>query len=106
VYVVADDPVETAARWARFAALVPRALHNGVRLDTARGSIFIAEQLQIAKLLGEAPQAPAIAGYALASGQPKMLVARCKEIGAAVQKCGARQAAKLPAALGGVWLIG
>jgi len=106
VYVVAQDPVETAARWARFSALAPRAMPDGVRLETARGSILIADREQISRLLGEAPQPPAIAGYALAGGQPKTLLARCKEIGAAVQKCGARQAAKLPSALGGVWLIG
>lgn len=106
VYVVADDPVETAARWARFAALIPRPERDGVRLETARGSIFIADRRETSKRLGEAPAAPAIAGYALGAGQPKTLLARCKEIGAALQKCGARHAAKLPAALGGVWLIG
>src|SRR5262249_58629782 len=89
VYVVADQPVETAARWARFSALVPRAERDGVRLETARGRIFIGTRAAVAKLLGEAPPAPAIAGYALGGGQPKTLVARCKEAGAAVQKCGA-----------------
>ena len=106
VFVVADDAVETAARWAGFAALLPRAEADGVRLETARGRIFIGTRSAVARILGESPAAPAIAGYALAGGQPKTLVARCKEIGAAVQKCGARHAARLPAALGGVWLIG
>ena len=106
VYVVADDPVHAAARWARFSALLPRAEGDGVRLASARGRVFIGTRSAVAKLLGEAPAPPAIAGYALAGGQPKTLLARCKEIGAAVQKCGARYAAKLPAALGGVWLIG
>ena len=106
VYIVADDPVETAARWARFAALLPRAEADGVRFETARGTVRIADRRQISRLLGEAPPPPAIAGYALAGGQPKKLIARCKEIGVAVQKCGARHAAKLPAALGGIWLIG
>ena len=106
VFVVADDPVETATRWARFAALLPRAEGDGVRLETARGRIFIGSRAALGKRLGEAPAAPAIAGYALAGGQPKTLIARCKEAGVAVQKCGARHAAKLPAALGGVWLIG
>jgi hypothetical protein len=106
VYIVADDPVETAARWARFAALLPRAEGDGVRLETARGGIFISTRAAIGRLLGAAPAAPAIAGYALAGGQPKTLIARCKEAGIAVQKRGARHAAELPAALGGVWLIG
>jgi len=106
VYIVADDPVETAARWARFAALLPRAEADGVRLETARGRIFIGTRAAVAKLLGEAPAAPAIAGYALGGGQPKKLIARCREAGVAVQTCGARHAARLPAALGSVWLIG
>jgi len=103
---VFDDPAETAARWARFAALLPRAEADGVRLETARGRIFIGTRAAVAKLLGEAPAAPAIAGYALGGGQPKKLIARCREAGVAVQTCGARHAARLPAALGSVWLIG
>src|SRR5438067_3041904 len=71
VFVVADDPVETATRWARFAALLPRAEGDGVRLETARGRIFIGSRAALGKRLGEAPAAPAIAGYALAGGQPK-----------------------------------
>src|SRR5919204_28287 len=74
VFIVADDPVETAARWARFGALLPRA--------------------------------PAIAGYALSGGHPPELLARCKSAGITVEMRGARHAARLPAALGGVWLIG
>ena len=106
VFVVAEDPVQAAARWARFAALIPQPDADGVRLETARGRIFIGTRAAVAKLLGEAPPPPAIAGYALGGGQPKTLLARCKEAGVAVQKCGARHAAKLPAALGSVWLIG
>ena len=106
VFIVADDPVETAARWARFGALLPRAVGDGVRLETARGSVFIGTRGAIAKLLGEAPRAPAIAGYALGGGHPPELLARCKSAGIAVEKRGARHAARLPAALGGVWLIG
>jgi hypothetical protein len=106
VFVVATNPVETAARWARFAALLPRAERDGVRLETARGSVFIGTHAAISKRLGEPPPAPAIAGYALGGGHPRELLARCKSAGIAVQKRGARHAARLPAALGGVWLIG
>jgi hypothetical protein len=106
VYIVAQDPVDTAVRWARFAALLPQPESDGVRLETARGRIFIATRDALAKRLGEAPAAPAIAGYAFGGCQPKRFIGRCKEAGVALQKCGARHAAKLPAALGGVWLIG
>jgi hypothetical protein len=106
VFVVASDPVETAARWARFAGLLPRAESDGVRLETARGTIFIGERATVAKLLGEAPPAPGIAGYALRSSHPEKLAARCKTAGIAVRKHGRRYAAKLPAALGGVLVFG
>ena len=106
VFVVADDPVITAARWARFAALIPEPGNGGVRLETARGSIFIADRATLSKLLGEAPAPPAIAGYALACGQPHDFAARCRKAGLAVQKKGERHVARLPAALGGAWLIG
>jgi glyoxalase-like protein len=106
VFVVAEDPVQTAARWARFAALLPEPHDGGVRLKTGRGSIFIATRAAMAKLLGKAPPAPAIAGYGLAGGHPDALSARCRKQGITVQKHGARYAAKLPAALGSVWLFG
>jgi hypothetical protein len=69
VYVVADDPVEAAARWARFTALIPSKEKDGVRLQTARGSILIGTQAAMAKMLGGAPAAPAIAGYSLRGGK-------------------------------------
>ena len=106
VFVVGNDPIETAARWARFAALVPRPEGDGVRFETARGRIFIGTRETLAKLLGEAPPAPAIAGYALRCSHPQALAARCTAGGISVQKSGARYAAKLPAALGGVLVFG
>ena len=41
VYVVADDPAETAARWARFAGLLPFPDASLVELRTARGRVVI-----------------------------------------------------------------
>ncbi|MFN2645124.1 MAG: hypothetical protein ABR570_09045, partial [Burkholderiales bacterium] len=105
-FIVADDPIETAARWARFAALLPAPHGEGVRLETHRGRIFIGTREAVAKLLGNAPPAPAIAGYALACGHPDALAARCRKLGVALEKRGARYAAQLPAALGSVWLFG
>jgi len=106
VFVVADEPVETAARWARFAALLPRRERHGVQLETARGRITIATREELVKLLGDAPAAPAIGGYAMRVRQPKELVARCKKAGLAVQRAGRRHAVRLPPELGAVWLIG
>src|SRR5258706_5631407 len=106
VFVVGNDPIETAARWARFAAVLPQAEGDGVRLQTARGRIFVGTRETVARLLGEAPPAPAIAGYSLRCRHPQALAERCRKAGIAVPKHGKRYAAKLPAWIGGVWLIG
>jgi hypothetical protein len=65
VYVVAIDPVEAAARWGRFAGLIPSREKNCIRLQAARGSIVIGDRAAIASLLGETPAPPGIAGYSL-----------------------------------------
>jgi hypothetical protein len=106
IFVVATHPAKVAARWAQFAALIPRPEMNGVRLETQRGSIFFGTRAAIRKILGEAPKAPAIAGYGLGCSHPKEFAARCKSAGFAVEKRGARYRAKLPAFLGGSILFG
>ena len=106
VFVVAKNPTETAARWARFAGLIPSKVRDGVQFETARGRIFIGKRAAIAKRLGAAPPAPSIAGYALSCRHPEKLAARCKATGIKVQKHGKRYAAMLPKALGGAWLFG
>ena len=105
VFVVADDPVATAARWARFAALLPRPHEGGVRLETGRGRIFIGKRETVTELLGDAPPAPAIAGYGLGAGDAQAFAARCAGVKLAVRKTPAGQAVSLPPALGGVWLL-
>jgi len=106
VFVVAKNPTATAARWARFGALIPRPVRDGVQLETARGRIFIGNRATIAKRLGEAPRAPGIAGYAFSCRHPETLAKRCKAAGIAVKKHGKRYSAALPKALGGAWLFG
>lgn len=106
VFVVGTDPIETAARWARFAGLLPAPEGDVVRLQTARGSIVVGERAAISRRLGAAPPAPAIAGYSLRCSHPQALAARCKSAGIAVQKIGEHHAIELPAVIGGVWLFG
>ena len=101
VYVVADDPEEAAARWGRFGGLLPRLEDGFVRLDTLRGRVMIGTRKRIEALLGEAPAAPALAGYALACADPDAFAARCSKAGMKVE--GRR--VRLPAALGGTWLL-
>jgi hypothetical protein len=91
VYVAAARPAETAARWARFAGLLPRPDGDLVRLDTARGKVFV----------GRAEPAPALAGYALRCRDPEKFLATCTKAGLEVR----RQSVLLPPALGGAWHI-
>ncbi len=107
VIVCADDPLEAGARFARFAGLLPAPRGDFVRLQTARGSVLIGTRDACAALLGQAPQSPALAGYALACDDPPALAGRLT-----AQNCTVRKhrdelhACVLPAALGGAWLFG
>ena len=86
VYVVATDAVEAAARWARFAGLIPFRDGDCVRLQATRGSIVIGERPAISRMLGDAPPAPGIAGYKLRhpGSHPGERGARCIKLAAAV----------------------
>jgi hypothetical protein len=101
VYVVAEDPAEVAARWARFSALLPYPDGDFVRLDCARGRVLVGTRANLARLLGEAPPAPGIAGYGLAFRDAAAFLARCAAQGLARHG----QAVLLPPALGGAWLV-
>jgi glyoxalase-like protein len=105
VYVVAENPAEAAARWARFAGLLPRPQGDLVGLETARGRILIGTRDRVSKLLGDVPPAPALAGYALACRHPDELAARCRRSGIRVRRTRSGRAAELPRALGGAWLF-
>ena len=101
VYVVADEPEEVAARWGRFGGLLPRPEDGFVRLDTARGRVVIGTRKNVERVLGTAPAAPALAGYALSCSDPDAFAARCRKAGLEV----AGRVVTLPAALGGTWLL-
>lgn len=101
VYVVADEPEEVAARWGRFGGLLPRPEDGFVRLDTARGRVIIGTRKIVERVLGNAPAAPALAGYALSCSDPDAFAARCRKAGLQV----AGRVVTLPAALGGTWLL-
>ncbi len=101
-YVVAADPVRAAARWARFMGGLPRREGKLVALPTDRGKVLIGTRAQMKALLGAAPRAPGIAGYALACTDPKAFARRCARAGLKVNR---RLAVVLPPALGGAWLL-
>jgi hypothetical protein len=101
VYVVADEPEEVAARWGRFGGLLPRPEDGFVRLDTARGRVVIGTRKNVQRVLGNAPAAPALAGYALSCSAPDAFAARCRTAGLNVRG----RVVELPPALGGTWLL-
>jgi hypothetical protein len=107
VFVVAEDAVAAAARWGRFAALLPSPAGAYVHLGTARGSVLIGGRAQWSALLGDAPPAPALAGYVLECKDTAALVSRCGLLGIPIRAIGDNlYSVALPAALGGAWIIG
>jgi hypothetical protein len=101
-YVVAADPVRTAARWARFMGALPRRKGQFVALETDRGKVLIGTRARMKALLGAAPRSPGIAGYALACRDPQAFARRCRKAGMKVNR---NLAVALPRALGGAWRL-
>jgi hypothetical protein len=105
LFVVADDPPQAAARWARFAGLLPQPDGDMIGLEPARGHVRIGSQEALAKLLGDVPPAPALAGYALGCRHPEEFAARCSRAGLAVENATVGISVALPPELGGIWLL-
>jgi glyoxalase-like protein len=105
MFVVADDPAAAAARWARYAGLLPRPADGCVELALARGRVIVGTRAALAARLGEAPPAPALAGYALRCTHAADFAARCGASGFAVHREASSFRVKLPPSLGGVWVI-
>jgi hypothetical protein len=107
VFVVADDAVEVAARWARFCALLPQPAGAFVHLETGRGHVLVGTRAAWAAIFGDAPHAPALCGYALECSDPDALAARFAKAGGKARRLRDNlHIALLPAALGGMWVFG
>jgi hypothetical protein len=107
VLVVAADAVRTAARWARFAALLPQPAGAFVHLQTGRGHVLIGARSAWRSLLGDVPSAPALCGYALECSDPAALAGRGERLGARARRLRDNlYAMTLPRALGGAWIFG
>jgi hypothetical protein len=105
-YIVARDPVETAARWARYAGLIPGPDDGMVRLETARGKIFIATKKTLSAFIENVPDAPGIAAIRLSVADAQTFAARLRKIGLTVRKTDRLgNSVALPPALGGTWLF-
>lgn len=106
-FVAADEPAAAAARWARFAALLPAPAGGYAHLAASRGHVLIGTPEQWTALLGASPAAPALAGYALECRSPAILAARCRRLGLPLRELRRNlYAATLPPALGGCWIFG
>jgi hypothetical protein len=101
-YVTATSPARVAARWARFMGGLPRREGQLIALQTDRGKVLIGTRAQLRSLLGAAPHAPGIAGYALACRDPQAFARRCKAAGLKVNR---NLGVVLPLVLGGAWRL-
>ncbi|HEX5476255.1 MAG TPA: VOC family protein [Burkholderiales bacterium] len=105
-YVVADDPVATAARWARFSGLLPSPRDGLVQLETGRGRIFLGDRTALSAFIENVPPAPGVAALELAFEDPSSFAARCAKAGLKVkQSLKHRHCVTFPHALGGTWLF-
>jgi hypothetical protein len=105
VYVVADDVPEVATRWAHFSALLPSMKGDEAILESDRGRIVIATRARLGALLGDAPPAPGLAGYALGCRDAAAFAQRCTAAGLPVRKKADGYAVCLPPSLGGAWML-
>jgi len=104
-YVVAEDPVAAAARWGRFAALLPSREGDLVRLDTARGRIFLGTREVLSAFIDDVPAAPAVAAFSLVVKSDALFESYLGQCGLKAKKAAGRRSVKLPAALGGSWIF-
>lgn len=105
VYVVAAEPAGVAARYAFFSGLLPRREGEVISLSSDRGEVRIATRDAFTAMLGDAPPAPSLAGYALQCRDPAGFAARCAAAGLRVTQNHGRCAVLLPPALGGAWVL-
>jgi hypothetical protein len=107
VYVCAAEVAATAARWARFSALLPHAAPRWAELVASRGSVVIAGAAALHKEGGfdTLPAAPALAGYSLRCREPAQFAERCAKAGLPVRRRQRHFSVGLPALLGGTWIL-
>ena len=107
VYVRADEVAATAARWARFAGLLPYPAPGWVELKASRGSVVISTKAVLEREGGfhRVPASPALAGYALRCRNPRAFAKRCAALGMPVARRPGHFTVALPPALGGAWVL-
>jgi hypothetical protein len=104
-YIVSEDPPASAARWALFSGLLPHPDDGLVRLDTARGRVFVGTRKALSAFMENVPAAPAVAAFAIATQDPERFASFLEDAGLKVQKTARGRSAALPPGLGGTWLF-
>ncbi len=104
-YVVADDPAQAAARWGRFAGLLPGRDGDLVRLDTSRGRIFLGTQRVLSQFIDDVPAAPSVAAFSLIVKSAEIFGSHLEKAGLKIKSTSRGRSVKLPPALGGSWLF-
>jgi hypothetical protein len=104
-YVVADDPAQAAARWGRFAGLLPARDGELVRLDTSRGKIFLGTQRVLSQFIDDVPAAPSVAAFSLLVKDVSSFVRHLEKQGMKAKSTARGNSVKLPPALGGSWIL-
>ena len=94
--MLAAAVLSTAPAWAQDGMIVSGIGDQWQSLDPQYSSAS-----KDAQILGDVPPAPALAGYALGCSEPAALAARCSKAGMKVEG----NVVRLPAALGGSWLL-
>lgn len=104
-YIVADDPAGAAARWGRFAGLLPSREGDLARIDTARGSVFFGTRRALSKFISDVPPAPAVAAFSMKVRSADGFLHHLKNAGLKAKKTSKGYSVKLPPALGGSWIF-
>lgn len=104
-YLVADDPAAVAARWAEFSGLLPFRDGEELRLETARGTIFVCTAQALSRFIEHVPPAPGVAAIGLKFKDPQAFAERCRKAGLKVAKSARGHCVSLPPALGGAWVF-
>lgn len=104
-YVVADDPPEAAARWGRFAGLLPAPDEDLVRVGTARGNIFFGTRRALSRFIADVPPAPAVAAFSMKVKSADRFLQYLGKARLKARKTPRGYSVKLPPRLGGSWLF-
>jgi hypothetical protein len=104
-YVVAGDPADAAARWGRFAGLLPSRDGDLVRLDTARGRVFLGTQQALSQFLDDVPAAPSVAAFSWRVRDTALFERCLSREGLKTKSTSRGNVVRLPPALGGSWIF-